>query len=180
MLMNYRLFLGLVLSMLLGAPCVEASDTAALGTSLPTEGVVTFRDGQSARFKTTPGTSLIVRDENTGVSYSFFSLISDTSGTLEVRAIQGNPSGKSAWIPLSLEDSAVLSGAKRASLRDSSFTVDFLSVHTDDSLASGQPSLRFLKNDGICCVTCGARTVCAASVTLTCGSCVAGEWEHSF
>jgi hypothetical protein len=183
-MMKHRLFLGLILSMLLGAPSLEASDTTAHGIPVPTEGVVTFHDGQTAKFTTTGGSPLIVRDEHTGVSYSFFSRQNDATGALEVKAIEGTRSGKSAWKSLSLDDSALWAGAKRATFRGSSFTVDFLPVTVGDrpstGTVSGQPSLQFLKNDGICCVTCGPRTICAERVTLSCGSCIAGEWENSF
>lgn len=143
-------------------------DRAPLAT---VEGTIRFGDGATAKFRASGDVPLVVRDNSEGIFYSFRPQRSLTTGDLEIEATETRLRGR-VKTSLDLEPQlSVSDGLPQILFRRPSLSIDFTSLELDSARASGEKLSDFI--NGLCCVTCGDRTICAESVTMSCGSCTA-------
>lgn len=152
------------------------------------KGDLRFPDGTTASFVTRDGTWVTVEDHRTGEFYGFSGVIEkkdspnfvvyrikrldlESSHVDQLTHPQSTPVvgprgpfvalGQSNGVAVRVTGIGEWSFATPAGLDPSQYTASELQV-------------QYASGNGVCCVTCDSRTICANSVTTFCGNCSAG------
>lgn len=173
-------------------PVAQAAEQAAFSVPVSAkvlEATLVLPDGQEGRLQVRDGGMITVRDNVTGEAYHFVPAVSESDAQrVEVMVLRGFKTESGDEGVEQIGDPQVLSlgGDSMALAAAFGLRLDGISEQRiDDSLigqrhealqhlaagADGKPPAQ----ESICCVSCGAYTVCSCVVNLNCGSCCTGD-----
>ena len=182
------MFFSLLMSLVLpGGLMAQADDGDARAIPQSKDrirGSLTTPDGGKFKFDVRDGGMIRIRDDSTGETIGLLATFGEDPGqkdkvTLVEFRITDHPSGAGESLTWSGQEYPIDLAEKREEVTQGGFVVNFTKViEAPEPAARKSLDLFELPPDysgsSTCCISCGSYTVCACSVSASCGSCCAG------